>query len=443
MVKSCLPIIFDHPMTMYRFIILSIYSICGIIFSVLSAQTTAVKQYIDLYKNIAMREMVTYKVPASITLAQGLLESGSGNSRLAVNGNNHFGIKCKKDWTGCTILEDDDALQECFRCYTSAEDSYKDHSRFLSENKRYAGLFTLSIMDYKGWAAGLLGAGYATNQKYTDLLIGCIERNHLAQYDTLVSNGYDPFTEGQLTANIEIVNTRNIPNTVMQSNQTLESVAAQNNKTEKKLAKYNDLEFHKIEPGDVIYLKPKKRKAGVATHTVQEGDNMWLISQKYAIKLNALYKKNLMVEGTEPKAGTVLQLQHKAETMPDTGRMIKEEKMPAMRSVEVNARQEAGYHIVKSGETMFGIAKLYNLTVDNLKKYNSLTDNALTIGQKLKISQGQKVVSAPSQSKTHSVKSGETLYAISKLYNVSIDEIKKLNNLTSDGLTIGQIIVIP
>ena len=234
MVKSCLPINFDLPMTMYRFLLALFCCIYGILFNAIVAQTTAVKQYIELYKNIAMREMVTYKVPASITLAQGLLESGSGNSRLAVNGNNHFGIKCKKDWTGCTILEDDDALQECFRCYTSAEDSYKDHSRFLSENKRYAALFTLSIMDYKGWAAGLLAAGYATNQKYTDLLIGCIERNHLAQYDTMVSKGYDPFAEGPLSANIDIVNTRHIPNTVLQPNQTLEKVAEQNNKTEKK-----------------------------------------------------------------------------------------------------------------------------------------------------------------------------------------------------------------
>ena len=168
------------------------------------SQTITVKQYIDTFKNIAMREMLEYKIPASITLAQGLLESGSGNSRLAKQGNNHFGIKCKKDWTGCTILEDDDALQECFRCYAKAEDSYKDHSRFLKDNKRYAALFLLDISDYKSWAKGLLSAGYATNQKYADLLISTIERNKLMQYDSMVLSGYNPYNT-QIPANIDLV----------------------------------------------------------------------------------------------------------------------------------------------------------------------------------------------------------------------------------------------
>ena len=402
------------------------------------AQTLSVKQYIDSFKNIAMREMIEYKVPASITLAQGLLESGSGNSRLAKNGNNHFGIKCKKDWTGCTILEDDDALQECFRCYSTAEESFRDHSRFLKENKRYATLFTYSITDYKSWAGGLLAAGYATNQKYTDLLIACIERNKLAKFDTLIVNGYNPYNQ-EMPANFEIINPKNIPVTVVQPNQNLETIATQNNKTEKKLTKYNDLNYHHIEPGDVLYLKPKKNKATIASHTVTEGEDMWTISQKYAIKLNALYKKNLMLPGTEPVSGTVLQLQHKASTTPDTSRKtIQPSNIPTNANLPLNGDN---MHIVSAGETLFSISKRYGLSVDELKAINKLEGNQLFLGQKLRIKTEGKTTEEPIGIK-HIVKTGDTLYSISKLYGVTIEAIKNLNNLKSDSLTIGQIIIV-
>ncbi len=409
-----------------------------------NAQTLSIKQYIDSFKNIAMREMIEYKVPASITLAQGLLESGSGNSRLAKNGNNHFGIKCKKDWTGCTILEDDDALQECFRCYTTPEESFKDHSRFLKDNKRYAALFTYSITDYKSWAAGLLAAGYATNKKYTDLLITCIEKNKLASFDTLVFNGYNPYNQ-QMPANIEIVNTKHIPNTVVQPNQNLETIAAQNNKTERKLAKYNDLGYHHIEPGDVLYLHPKKRKAGIASHIVEEGEDMWTISQKYAIKLTSLYKKNLMVQGTEPLPGVVLQLQRKAEVTPDTGRILKIQPKGTnqinkpLNNTSTNTLQDT--HIVSTGETLYSISKLYGLTVEELKKINNLQNNQLTLGQKL-IVKNNTNPPVLNELVKHIVKSGDTLYSIAKLYGVTIDSIKTLNKLQSDALSLGQIINI-
>ncbi len=413
------------------------------IFHCAGAQTLTIRQYIDSFKNIAMREMIEYKVPASITLAQGLLESGSGNSRLAKSGNNHFGIKCKKDWTGCTILEDDDALQECFRCYPNAEESFRDHSRFLKENKRYANLFTFEITDYKAWAGGLLAAGYATNQKYTDLLVTCIEKNKLAKYDSLVIAGYNPYHQ-QMPANIEIVNSKNIPTTVVQPNQSIMNIADANHKTEKKLAKFNDLEHHHIEPGDVIYLRPKKRKAGVATHVVQEGEDMWLISQKYAIKLNSLYKKNLMSEGTEPLPGSVLQLQHKAEVMPDTGRILKTSiiKNAIGNSQLVGKNDNTQFHIVASGETLYSISKLYGLTVDELKTINNLATNQLTLGQKLVISKEIKSINSNIPIIKHVVKSGDTLYSISKLYNVSIEIIKKSNDLKTDTLTLGQILII-
>ena len=141
--------------------------------------------YIDTYKEIAVQKMVEYKIPASITLAQGIFESACGTSRLATVGNNHFGIKCHKEWTGDTMKHDDDELQECFRKYKEAEESYNDHSQFLLSRPRYAKLFTLDIMNYEGWAHELKAAGYATNPQYADRLISLIERFDLAKHDTI------------------------------------------------------------------------------------------------------------------------------------------------------------------------------------------------------------------------------------------------------------------
>ncbi|HEY1046303.1 MAG TPA: LysM peptidoglycan-binding domain-containing protein [Bacteroidia bacterium] len=391
-------------------------------------QSGVIKQYIDSFKNIAMQEMIEYKIPASITLAQGLLESGSGNSRLAKEGNNHFGIKCKKDWTGCKILEDDDALQECFRCYTTAEESYRDHSRFLKDNKRYAALFVLDIMDYKAWAKGLLSAGYATNQKYADLLISTIERNRLARFDTMIQNGHNPYS-GVVQPNIDIVDNK-VPSTVVQPNQTVKTIAEVNHKSERKLDKYNDLKYHKaIEPGDVLYLRPKKRKASVPNHEVKDGETMWEISQKYAIKISSLYKKNLMEPGTEPAPGTVLQLQHKAMSRPDTGRVKK---------TEINNSAETDFHVVASGETLYSISRIYSVSVDELIRMNQLVNTQLQIGQKLKIKESANLLAM----KKHVVKSGETLYSISRIYGVSISDIKIWNNLESESLKVGQILEI-
>jgi LysM repeat protein len=390
------------------------------------SQTITVKQYIDTFKNIAMKEMLEYKIPASITLAQGLLESGSGNSRLAKQGNNHFGIKCKKDWTGCTILEDDDALQECFRCYAKAEDSYKDHSRFLRDNKRYAALFLLDISDYKSWAKGLLSAGYATNQKYADLLVSTIERNKLMQYDSMVLSGYNPYNT-QIPANIDIVYNK-VPSIVVQQNEILDKIANNNNKTVNKIIKYNDLGFHtNIEPGDVLYLKPKKRKASVSNHEVKEGETMWEISQKYAIRISSLYKKNLMEVGTEPKAGVILNLQTKTSTRPDT---------ISINKSQLNSDHYV-IHYVSMGETLFSISQKYNVTVEDIKIANSLKNDQISLGMELKIQKSQKGAII-----VYKVQIGDTLYGISRKFNVTVEEIKFWNKISENTINVGQNIEI-
>lgn len=173
---------------MKKITVLAVLFFCG---AVVAAQTITIQEYIDTYKDMAIREMQRVGIPASITLAQGILETEAGNSDLVRRSNNHFGIKCKSSWTGESVYHDDDEQGECFRKYNNAEDSYRDHSNFLRGSERYAFLFKLDPSDYKGWARGLKKAGYATNPRYPDILIRNIEQYNLQQY-TAIALGEQP-----------------------------------------------------------------------------------------------------------------------------------------------------------------------------------------------------------------------------------------------------------
>ena len=168
---------------MNRILVALFFILTGIHLSVFSQNKISREEYISMYSHIAVNNMKQFGVPASITLAQAMLESDNGNSTLAVKANNHFGIKCHKDWTGATIYHDDDRKGECFRKYKNPEQSFNDHSLFLRGGKRYAFLFDLTPTDYKAWAHGLKKAGYATNPKYAELLIKIIEDNELYRFD--------------------------------------------------------------------------------------------------------------------------------------------------------------------------------------------------------------------------------------------------------------------
>ena len=229
---------------------------------VLSAQAqTRNKQYEDYikkYSDIAVREMKRYHIPASITLAQGLLESGAGQSTLARKSNNHFGIKCGGDWRGRTVSHDDDARGECFRAYSHPEESYEDHSKFLAGRPRYASLFKLKITDYKGWAHGLKKAGYATNPHYAEKLIGIIELYNLHKYDTkdgvkwMKQNPepHQPYVSNELLY------------IVVRAGDTWKSISKEFDISQSKLRKYNDLyKGYNLLVGDILYLEKKKRKA--------------------------------------------------------------------------------------------------------------------------------------------------------------------------------------
>lgn len=209
-----------------------------------------VANYVDQFKDVAMKEMRLYKIPASITLAQGILESGSGFGRLSVEANNHFGIKCHTAWTGERIYHDDDEDQECFRKYVSPDYSYRDHSLFLTQRKRYAGLFKLDKDDYKGWAHGLRKAGYATDKKYPQKLISLIERYQLYQYDAIVL-GHPVKTYTETTTSTDKTERH-----IVKSGETLYGIAKKYNLTVEQLKTYNSLKSTTLSIGQVLIVKP-------------------------------------------------------------------------------------------------------------------------------------------------------------------------------------------
>jgi len=286
------------------------------------------KQYIEKYNKLAISEMKRAGVPASITLAQGILESDNGTGRLAKKANNHFGIKCHDNWKGRKIYHDDDRRKECFRKYDNAAESYRDHSDFLRNSNRYASLFNLDQENYKGWARGLKKAGYATNRQYDKLLIKIIEENGLYQYDNLkraerkVKNK-KPGKEGvsmvkPIPGNKEtntpgnrISKINRIDYIVVSEGDTYKSLEKKFGMMHWELFKYNDLpENFQLKAGMIMYLQPKRNKATVDNdfHIVKKGETMHSISQKYGIKLDNLYKLNRMKTGEKPVPGNKLWL---------------------------------------------------------------------------------------------------------------------------------------
>lgn len=468
------------------------YSLSLIVFLLLSRITPAqpvpttefpfkmtVEQYVEKFAPLAIEEMQRSRIPASITLAQGLLESGNGNSRLALQANNHFGIKCRKEWTGETLREDDDAPQECFRKYASPLDSYRDHSEFLMKGKRYAFLFDLELTDYKSWAKGLKSAGYATNPRYAEILITTIEKNNLQRFDGMkapeaVAQVIQKEKEAEAKADVKLIINR-IPATVAAAGESYASIAMVNNIKVWQLFKYNDLDKSaNIKTGDTLYLKPKNYKGMIETVVVGANDNLHSISQRYAIKVSRLRKLNGLKEGQEPETGEVLHMKSKRDRIPNLKSIpqvaitpdtvydnriytdpkrnvetLKPELPSDPYDVEAHGVKEemAFIHEVKAKETLFGISKKYNVQVDAIKALNKLNSNDISIGLKLIINPNQPAAKPDEEAVVpgyHVVLSGETLYSISKLYNTTVDEIRSLNELAGDTIRVGEeLIVVP
>ena len=278
-------------------------------------------QYFEKFHIMAIEEMQRSGVPASITLAQGALESGDGNSSLAREANNHFGIKCHDDWTGKKVYQDDDSRDECFRKYFSVEDSYRDHTDYLKSKSRYAFLFELKLTDYKGWARGLKKAGYATSPTYADQLIKIIEDYDLFRYDDKVIPENTEHRKSRQTK--EKMAMRN----VMETNRvkfiraipgdTYAKITAEMGKLDWEIPEYNDAGAgDSIVPGQVVYIQPKRNRAqpGDREHVFKTGETMRMVSQLYAIKLESLYKMNHLQLDAQPETGTKLQLRKALKT---------------------------------------------------------------------------------------------------------------------------------
>lgn len=294
-------------------------------FCALSQNETDVVEYINRFKNYAIDEQVRSGVPAAITLAQGIHETSAGKSELAIQANNHFGIKCKSNWTGETFLHDDDKKQECFRKYLDALQSYIDHSDFLRSGSRYQFLFDLDITDYFGWASGLKRAGYATNPLYVKKLTELVEKYNLQQYTYEALNKTNK-KSGEVIPNRDINN----PDIIEDPNLTykgikgfwakkgdnMESLANARNMKLARMLELNDLETVVL-PYDMFVFVEKKKKIGtVEFHLVKENENMHLISQKEAIILENLYAFNNLKKGEEPMIGEQLSLQYRSYAKP-------------------------------------------------------------------------------------------------------------------------------
>jgi LysM repeat protein len=282
----------------------------------------AKSEYIKKFKNMAIARMQESGVPASIILGQACLESAYGKSSLATEGKNHFGIKCHSSWKGEKMYYDDDLAGECFRKYTTDEESFSDHSDFLRYNKRYAALFDLPPSDYKAWAHGLKKAGYATNPKYAESLIKVIEDNKLYLFDkgikvqipspiTLEKIELENFV---IQLNRKIHTRNNVKYVIANEGDSFELIADEFKLTKRQLLKYNDLDRKaKIYTGQELYIKPKKKRSdsNFPIHIVQEDETMQQISQKYAVKLKSLYKYNQMKSGDTPEEGQEIFMRNK------------------------------------------------------------------------------------------------------------------------------------
>lgn len=309
-----------------------------------SAQVRMTRQeYIDKYKAIAVAHQQRYGIPASITMAQGILESDSGNSQLSAQSNNHFGIKCKSSWTGEKVYYDDDAKGECFRAYPTVEQSYYDHAEFLDKSPRYESLFDLEPTDYKGWAKGLKRAGYATAADYAQRLIKIIEANDLqvldgedglAKYAKLHGGSAVPMSEGWF-ADAENLTTEGVdPNNfattinghkgynvyrnngvffvVAKSGDSYDRIADFFKLSKRRLLAYNDLTRKaQLKMGDVVYIARKQsryKNGSVTEHVVKSGESVQSVSQEYAIMESSLRRINKLSKGAEVTPGQTLKL---------------------------------------------------------------------------------------------------------------------------------------
>ncbi len=317
----------------YRMINLIGLLCASLIFFNYSAQSQSVSAraaYIEKYSGLAVMEMKRSGIPASITMAQAILESDIGRSDLATIANNHFGIKCHVGWEGLKFYYDDDEKDECFRVYENAEGSFRDHSMFLLTRDRYKMLFDLDPFDYKSWARGLKAAGYATNPKYANMLIKIIEEEKLYQLDNYIAPAVSRNSTEEFVVYSDLFedhepsyyklpkyHRNRIDFVVSERGETVESLTKKLGMLRWEIRKYNELEDdEEIQEGTLVYLQPKRKRAanGFKTHIVKKGETVYSISQHYGIKTKWILKRNNLSENTRLKVGQKIWLRGRSDS---------------------------------------------------------------------------------------------------------------------------------
>jgi flagellum-specific peptidoglycan hydrolase FlgJ len=393
-----------------------------------------IQGYINTYKDVAIAEMQRTGVPASIKLAQGIHETLAGTSDLVTKSNNHFGIKCKDTWRGESVSHDDDARGECFRKYNSPVDSYRDHSNFLKGSTRYASLFSLDPLNYSAWAYGLKKAGYATNPRYPLIIIKLIEDYHLQDY-TLIALGkkqqneevfaktHDEKKEREIIPIVAVVKTEKPQETIVQESKIIVKnpqysdgefkinetrviyaqkgtsflgIAQRYNISLSRIFEFNDLpESEALAKDQLIYLQRKRKTGNNEFHIVKAVETLHDIAQEEAIRIESLLEYNQLQNNMRPATGQQLYLHTKAPGRPELAKnetireqiaFVKNENAamtgpPPMQ----NMPKETIAYRVQPKETIYSIAKKYNVKIDDLVQWNQLTNYDLKTGQQLRI----------------------------------------------------------
>ncbi|RPD38941.1 glucosaminidase domain-containing protein [Chitinophaga barathri] len=430
-----------------------------------AAQNMSTTQYIDTYKNIAMEEMRRSGVPAAIKLAQGILETQSGNGWLVLNSNNHFGIKCKNNWAGPSVNYDDDARQECFRKYGSPAESWKDHSEFLRNNPRYKFLFDLNPEDYKAWAYGLKTAGYATSRTYPQQLIQIIETYQLQQFNAIAMGkqpipaspslagdpgSYEPVQPSGRDNNVITpqpaaakkypvgtefrINNRKV--IFVKEGTALIQVASQYDIRLSSLLKYNDITEDQplLEKDMLIFLQSKSKRGQNDYHIVAPGESLHDIAQAEGVQIRWLRKRNKLDEGDQPAAGEKVALDGYASSKPRLGSnsvaKVDDHKDLDPKQIIKDVKEE----IAKA--TAAPEPAPSNTSARNTEKSSGIPPSMV---EDLKKAGGSVT---PAGSQYHTVTEKETLYSISRRYNITVAQLQQWNNLQDNGIRIGQQLVV-
>jgi LysM repeat protein len=433
-------------------------------------------QYIEHYKDIAESEMIRTGVPAAISLAQGILESQSGQGWLVEHSHNHFGVKCKSDWTGPTISYDDDRKNECFRSYLTDDSSWRDHSDFLMNNPRYAFLFNLDPSDYKAWATGLKSAGYATDRRYADRLIQTIERYHLEQYTDKVvamgkgqpqrdfatmldrkieadrrARGIQP-TEPAATSTPAVAqqNTSGYPRGVFRINgkrvvylragTQLISVAETYHVRLSRLVSYNELQGDVLKQDQLVYLQKKATRGASPVHQVTAGETPGTVAQKEGIQLKWLRRFNRLSKDQQLRAGTNLYLEGYAPS----GESGVSQSAPEAKKgffARLFSRRSAAAPVARS-QSAGTTTAARPLAVYPPQSADTASEAQVSLSSGSTPQTARPAADEATQTATYQVEKGDTLYGISRKYNVPVASLQKWNGIEGNNIRVGQKLII-